>query len=165
MSKKVSYLHDHSGYWMNRLGAMVHQSFVIKLAAFGVTIPEWGVLIILYHHPMAPLSYVAEQIVIDRAAVSRTVEKLVQGGYLLRHVGKDRRFSPLELTDKAKELVPLLAEQADLNDREFYGILTSEEEQLFKKLIYKLINGEKNEENREVTHNKRGYSRRTKEGF
>jgi DNA-binding MarR family transcriptional regulator len=139
MKNEVNGLHDHTGFWLNRLAIAIHQGFVKKLEHFEISIPEWCILITLFHHPKAPMSELADQIVIDRAAISRTVERLVQRGYLIRHVGKDRRYVPLELTSKALEIVPVLADQADQNDQEFFGILGKEEEKNLKEIVCKLL--------------------------
>lgn len=138
MAKKTSRLQDHIGFWMSRITNEVHHAFVEKLKKLDISIPEWCVLISLYHEKETTPAQIAECIGIDRAAISRTVEKLVQRGFIKRKVGKDRRCTPLYLTEKVNVLIPKLALIADLNDLQFFNMLEKEEKKLLKKILLKI---------------------------
>ncbi len=149
MKKNVSRLEDHIGFWLSRLSNEVHHAFVAKLKGADISIPEWCVLIALYHEKEVNPAQIAMRVGIDRAAISRTVEKLVQREFITRKIGCDRRYTFLELTEKANILIPQLAELADKNDYEFFHMLQKEEKETLKKILLKIavkINIEVNNE-------------------
>ena len=59
MSGSASGLRDHVGYWLRRLSDEVHLSFERKLAAHGVTVAQWTVLVTLYRGEGATVAEVA----------------------------------------------------------------------------------------------------------
>lgn len=138
MKKKNSYLQDRVGFWLRRLSNEMHNAFLAKLEKVDISIPEWCVLNILFHDKQAVPSSIAEQVGIDRGAISRTVEKLVQRGFIERGVGQDRRNTPLELTKKARELIPKLIQMAEVNDQEFFSMLESKEKKVLQHILYKI---------------------------
>lgn len=138
MKNKTSHLKDHIGFWLRRISNEVHNAFVSKLEKAEITIPEWCVLIALYHDHETTPAQIAAKVGIDRAAVSRTVEKLVKRGFVQRKIGQDRRYTHLQLTQKAKELVPQLAKFADENEKEFFSMLSSQEKKTLEKILLKI---------------------------
>lgn len=137
---KTSRIQDHLGFWLNRISNEVHDAFIAKLKKVEISIPEWCVLIILYHETEPTPAKIAAQVGIDRAAISRTVEKLVQRRFIKRTIGEDRRYIYLQLTEKAKNLVPKLARLADKNEEEFFSILEKEEKETLEKILLKIGN-------------------------
>lgn len=138
MTNKTSQQQDHVGFWLRRISNEVHQAFAFKLEKAEISIPEWCVLIALYHDTQVTPAQIADRVGVDRAAISRTVEKLVKRKLVKRKIGQDRRFTPLVLTDKAQELVPLLASFADENEKEFFSMLTKEEKKVLHTLLLKI---------------------------
>lgn len=138
MKKKTAQLQHHLGFWLKRISNEVHNAFVTKLEKAEISIPEWCVLIALYHGELTTPAQIAAQVGIDRAAISRTVEKLVKRGMIDRKVGEDRRYTPLELTQKALDLVPKLAGFADENEREFFFMLNKHEKEMLKSILLKI---------------------------
>lgn len=136
MTNKISKLHDHLGFWLGRIAHEVHSNFVDKLTKAGITIPEWCVLIALFHDETTTPALIAKQVGIDRAAISRTVEKLVQRKLIERKIGDDRRYTPLLLTPAAKKIVPKLAELADENEAAFFTMLSEKEKETLKNILY-----------------------------
>lgn len=138
MQNKNYRLQDRVGFWLRRLSNEIHNAFLAKLEKVDISIPEWCVLNILFHDKQATPSSIAEQVGIDRGAISRTVEKLVQRGFIERSVGEDRRHTPLDLTKKARELVPKLMQFAEENDKEFFSMLDAKEKKDLQNLLYKI---------------------------
>lgn len=136
--KTTSQIKDHLGFWLKRISNEVHNAFVAKLEKAEISIPEWCVLISLYHKEHSTPAEIAAQVGIDRAAISRTVEKLVKRGLIDRKIGQDRRFTPLELTKKAHSLVPQLARFADENESEFFFMLNPKEKEILEKTLHKI---------------------------
>jgi MarR family transcriptional regulator, organic hydroperoxide resistance regulator len=113
------------GYWLRRLSDEVHLSFERKLAAHGVTVAQWNVLVTLYRGEGATVAEVARFIETDAAAVSRLVDRLAEKGLVTRSADPaSRRRVLLTLTLPATELVPRLVDLADENDGTFFATLT-----------------------------------------
>ncbi len=116
------------GYWLRRLSDEVHLSFERKLAAQGVTVAQWNVLVTLYRGDGETVAEIARFIETDTAAVSRLVDRLAEKGLVVRSADPDsRRRVLLALTQPAVELMPRLAELADENDEAFFRTLTATE--------------------------------------
>jgi DNA-binding MarR family transcriptional regulator len=87
---------------------------------FGVTIPEWRVILIVGRFPGLSAVEVAERTMLDKVAVSRAVTKLIKAGRINREFADaDRRRSILTLSEEGRkvhdEIAPLaLAMEEDL---------------------------------------------------
>jgi DNA-binding MarR family transcriptional regulator len=87
---------------------------------FGVTIPEWRVILIVGRFPGLSAVEVAERTMLDKVAVSRAVTKLIKAGRIDREFADaDRRRSILTLSEEGRkvhdEIAPLaLAMEKDL---------------------------------------------------
>lgn len=132
-------LHDHTGYWLNRLRGLVHGGFEAALAGQGVTVAQWAVLVTIYRGDAVAPGDVARFVDIDAGAMTRLVDRLEAKGLLRRAPGEDRRSIRLELTPEARELVPRLSALADANDAAFFGALSAEEHAALRRLLGKLL--------------------------
>lgn len=73
---------------------------------FGLSIPEWRVIVILGRFPGLSAVEVAERTLMDKVAVSRAVTKLIKTGRIDRQFADaDRRRSILNLSDKGLEVL------------------------------------------------------------
>lgn len=120
-------LKQHIGYWLNRLRTCVHYRFEGLLAEFEISVPAWNIMIAVYDGSAKSINELAHYIEIDKAAVSRTVEKLVLNNILTHKEGADRRSGVIELTPKGIKLVPKLIQAAEENEQHFFGFLPKEE--------------------------------------
>lgn len=133
-------LYDHTGYWLRRLSNLVHHTFELALAEYGVTVAQWNALVAIYNGDATTPFDLARFIDIDSGAVTRLVDRLVEKQLLVRvPATEDRRSIRLELTAKGRELVPQLVQRADTNDQQFFGALTSAEHRQLKALMNKLL--------------------------
>lgn len=77
---------------------------------FGLTIPEWRVIVILGRFPGLSAVEVAERTLMDKVAVSRAVTKLIKTGRIDREFADaDRRRSILNLSDKGLQVLDEIA--------------------------------------------------------
>jgi DNA-binding MarR family transcriptional regulator len=128
VSDSLSGLRDHLGYWLRRLSDEVHLSFERRLAEHGVTVAQWNVLVSLYRNESDTVGGISRFVELDVAAVSRLVDRLVEKGLVVRLSDpSSRRRIPLELTRKARKLVPVLIDLADENDETYFGALTKQQ--------------------------------------
>jgi DNA-binding MarR family transcriptional regulator len=89
---------------------------------------------------MANPSQLAEAIGMTRGAVSKLVERLCQKKLAVRSASEaDKRYQMVELTAVGKRLVPILAQLADENDREFFGHLKPDERTKLVNLLQDIV--------------------------
>ncbi len=124
MSRPVSALEDHLGYWLRYVSNQVSHAFAQKLAERGVTVAEWVALReLLDGEPLAP-SALAIRLGMTRGAISKLVDRLAAKNLIARWADvSDKRRQDLNLTVHGRALVPVLAALADRNDEEFFGHL------------------------------------------
>lgn len=72
---------------------------------FQLTLPEWRVMAVLGEEPDLSAGQVADRTAMDKVAVSRAVNKLLETGRIERHfANEDRRRSVLALSEIGKEV-------------------------------------------------------------
>ncbi|MGB5345053.1 MAG: MarR family transcriptional regulator [Woeseia sp.] len=77
---------------------------------FGLTIPEWRVIVILGRFPGLSAVEVAERTLMDKVAVSRAVTRLIKKGRIDRQFADaDRRRSILTLSEQGQEVLEDIA--------------------------------------------------------
>jgi len=137
---KVSRLYDHTGYWLDRFRGVVHTQFERRLAAHGVTVSQWCLLITLFNEEADTVRDIARIIRLDGGAVTRLANRLEAGGLIRRQPDPaDGRSVRLELTARGRSLTPTLAAAADATDEQFMGALSDREVAVLKNLLTKLL--------------------------
>jgi DNA-binding MarR family transcriptional regulator/uncharacterized protein YbcV (DUF1398 family) len=135
-------LKQHIGYWFNRIRMEVHQSFEARLDRYNITVAQWCILVALSDNQATSVGELADYIEVDKASISRVVERLVALELITHIPGKDRRSGFIALTEKGKKLVPKLLREAELNEKQFFGNLTDSELQqlqhIFRKIVFTL---------------------------
>lgn len=111
----------------NRISRSIADGYEGK---FQLTLPEWRVMAVLGEEPDLSAGQVADRTAMDKVAVSRAVNKLLETGRIERHfANEDRRRSVLALSEKGsevyREIVPIalgyearLLEQFSAQERE-----------------------------------------------
>lgn len=140
MSEKISDLYKHLGYWHNRFGHQVHLSFERRLNAHDVTVSQWCFMITLYHGHADTVRKIAQILSLDAGAITRLADRLENKNLLSRLPDpQDARSIKFALTEKGGALVSNLAEEADNNDAQFYGILSDQDIMFYQKILKKLL--------------------------
>ncbi|MFI1767146.1 MarR family winged helix-turn-helix transcriptional regulator [Streptomyces sp. NPDC020800] len=135
----TSGLHDHLGYWLRRLSDEVHSRFEAELGRHDVTVSQWGVMISVFHGHDTTKA-VAAHMDIDPGAVSRLVDRLAAKGLMGREPDPaSRRTVRLVLTSEGRDLVPVLAAIADLNEAHFFGTLDPGQRRQLEEWIRRLV--------------------------
>jgi DNA-binding MarR family transcriptional regulator len=138
--KSASNLEDHAGYWLRYVSNHVSHAFARKVEAQGVTVAEWVLLREMFDTGTANPSQLADTVGMTRGAVSKLVERLCRKKLAVRSSSEgDRRYQTVELTVAGKRLVPVLAQLADENDREFFGHLKPEERTKLVNLLQDIV--------------------------
>lgn len=138
--KSASALEDHAGYWLRYVSNHVSHAFSQKVEAHGVTVAEWVLLREMLSAGTANPSQLADTVGMTRGAVSKLVERLSRKKLALRSSSAgDRRYQTVELTSAGRRLVPVLAQLADENDREFFGHLKRAERTWLVNLLQDIV--------------------------
>ena len=111
-----------------------------KVEAQGVTVAEWVLLREMFDAGAANPSRLASTVGMTRGAVSKLVERLCRKELAVRLSSDgDRRYQTVELTAAGKRLIPILAQLADENDREFFGHLKQEERTRLVSMLQEIV--------------------------
>src|SRR5688500_2326741 len=128
-------LKQHVGYWLNRARMTVHVSFEKSLSNYDITVAQWCILVSLYDQQSSSIKELADYIEVDKASISRVVERLVSKRLVAHSQGKDRRSGHVQLTDEGAKLVPKLINVANEGEKHFFGFLTEEEQKVMRKTL------------------------------
>lgn len=136
----VSNLEDHLGYWLRFVSNHVSHAFTRKLEARSVTVAEWVVMRELQQTGTTSPSVLAERLGMTRGAISKLVERLCGKELVERTYPEgDRRYQSLVLSPSGKKLVPILADLADQNDREFFGDLALDQRAELAAILQQIV--------------------------
>lgn len=107
---------------------------------FGLTIPEWRVIVILGRFPGLSAVEVAERTLMDKVAVSRAVTKLLKNGRIEREFADaDRRRSILNLSDDGKQVLDEIAPLALEMESTLLEGLSKDEVEVLDSIIDRLL--------------------------
>lgn len=136
----VSALEAHLGYWLRFVSNHVSHAFRKKVEASGATVSEWVVLRELYRAERTTAGELAQTLGMTKGAISKLIDRLEDKGLLKRVVREeDRRHQELELLAPGRRMVPKLAQLADENDAEFFGVLPSELREELLQVMQELV--------------------------
>jgi DNA-binding MarR family transcriptional regulator len=92
--------------WIETLAVRSLHDMSRYVRASGLSMPQFGVLMRLYHHGPCGVSEIGDHMDITSPAASQLVDKLVQHGLVERKEDpRDRRARTLTLTDRGRALV------------------------------------------------------------
>ena len=110
-----------------------------KLDNFGLTQPQFFLLIALYEDDNILISRLAEKVALDKATLTGILDRLERDGYVKRVYGKkDRRSVAIKLTEKAIGLKDELERIYNETNKYFLSKLTENEYNVFQSIISKL---------------------------
>lgn len=127
-------------YRFNQLAERIsHSLSLIYSSEFGISISEWRILAMLGQKPSMTSSDISQRTKMDKAKVSRAVQKLEKQGYLLREKDEqDHRVSHLSLTNEGIELYNAIVPKALEWEGELVGSLSAQEYRDLHNLLNKL---------------------------
>jgi DNA-binding MarR family transcriptional regulator len=109
-------------------------------ARYGVTLPEWRVMLTLAHRPGASAVDVVTLWGMDKMAASRAVRRLEEAGHLRREADpRDRRRQVLFLTPGGETLYRRIEPAATARYREIIGALGEGEVKELSDLLDRMV--------------------------
>ena len=138
-------LYSSTGYWVTRLSRAMESDLERRLAAHGVSRAMWALLWAVDSDGQSTPSALSSFVGIDRAAVTRHVERLVEMGLLSRKPDPDdRRRIQLALTRKGERLTQKLSAASKATNEKFTkGLRPAEARALRETIRTMLSNGER----------------------
>lgn len=134
------HLHNSFTFWITRLAGAMREAFNQALAEHQVSWPQWMILNVLYHQLAETPAQIADNIAVDRSAVTRLLDRLAEKQLLERvHDGLDRRSVKIHLTRTGKSLVAELNQAAEAHQNQFLNQLHPTELRAFKGNIQKML--------------------------
>lgn len=107
---------------------------------FGMSVPEWRVLLALARHPGSTAAEITNRWAMDKMAISRAIQRLEGDGHIGRDRNpSDRRSYKLSLSASGEALHQKILPTANKRYREFVSCLTREELGSFHNYLKKLI--------------------------
>lgn len=133
-------LHNSYTYWISRLASLMQEQFNQRLKQEEVTWPQWMVLNVLQQGLAKTPASIAENIGIDRSAVTRLLDRLEKKHLVLREHDKlDRRSVNVYITDTGKDLMGNLNQVAREHQEYFLSSLHATEYRHLKGNLQKLL--------------------------
>ena len=115
------------GFHLNRVAAAMRADFARRLGEQGFRVSDWAILAAVEQGATTPTA-VAQIMALDPAVVTRTADRLVELGLLVRATSEsDARSSTLGLTQDGRRTVAKLALEAEATNRHFTKGLSGDE--------------------------------------
>ncbi len=106
---------------------------------YDMSVPEWRVMAVTAEESDISAAQVAERTALDKVAVSRAVNKLIDAGRLERHFAKeDRRRSVLSLSEEGIRIYNAVAPLAMSYEKKILDELDDSEKDLMNQMLDKL---------------------------
>lgn len=134
------HLHNSFTFWIGRLASVMKDAFNQKLAKWDVTYPQWMILNVLHHELANTPAQIAENIGVDRSAVTRLLDRLEAKNLAERmHDGLDRRSVKILMTRQGTALMDELNDAAREHQQLFLSQMHPTELRAFKTNVQKLL--------------------------
>lgn len=134
------HLHNSFVFWITRLSSVMKEQFNQQLQEQDVTWPQWMILNVLHHQLAKTPAQIADNIGVDRSAVTRLLDRLEAKSLVERvHDGIDRRSIKIFITEVGKRLMVELNEAAVRHQEDFLRELHPTEMRAFKANVQKLL--------------------------
>ena len=113
-----------------------HGYFKGRILSYGLTPVQHLILEALWDQEGISVGDIGKSLVLDNATLSGVLDRMAEKGWIVKETDvKDRRFVRIYLSDKAREMKPLLLEERELANEEILRELTLEEKVLLKRLL------------------------------
>lgn len=128
------------------LANLIGRTFAGQLeGSFGISVPEWRVLLTLARHPGLTAAEITNRWAMDKMAISRAIQRLQGDGHISRDRNpSDRRSYQLRLTASGEVMHQKILPGANKRYWEFVSCLTRDELANLHGLLEKLIDHAEN---------------------
>ncbi|MFL0798469.1 MAG: MarR family transcriptional regulator [Cellvibrionaceae bacterium] len=133
-------IHNSFSFWFCRTAAELQDKHNKLFKAHDISWPQWLVLYSIHSQSAKTPAEVADQVGVDRSAVTRLLDRLEKKQLINREHDKlDRRSIKLALTVSGKRLMPDLIKLAKECEEEVFKGVPSTERRAFKNNLKKVM--------------------------
>ena len=137
MSDRVE---ESTSWLLNYAGRLAVRRFAARLLAYGITPPQWGVLVRLVQQDGQSLSEIGARALFDGPTMTGIVDRLESSGLVeRRRESSDRRVINVYLSDRGKDLVHALPPIGPETDEELLADVPPEDVACFRASLQKAI--------------------------
>ena len=132
-------LNNSFAFWVHRLNSRLQEQFNEQLKPYDLSWPQWMLMNVLADKVSTP-AVAAEQLGVDRSAVTRLLDRLEAKGYVGREHDKlDRRSVNIAVTAKGRNLMHEINALAYQHQQQFLKDLHLSERRGLKKELQKIL--------------------------
>jgi len=114
----------------------VNSDFKGRFQKFGITPMQLLVLDTLYDEEGLSLVEIGNRIVIDRATLSGVIDRMVEGGWIIKSTSsQDRRFLQIHLTERARFFQDSILEEIEKANEDILNSFRLEERMLLDRML------------------------------
>ncbi len=125
---------------LNNAARLAQRRFSSKLTPFGITPPQWGVLVALWERDGLSLSELAARSFFDGPTMTGIVDRLEAASFVeRRRDSQDRRVISVYLTDAGRKLEDVLPAIADETNMETIAGLSPQQVDQFRAILRQII--------------------------
>lgn len=140
MNGPLDELYRRPGFLIRRANQIAVSLFLEETGALGITNSQYGILLVLKHHPGIDQISVAKLLGLDRSTTGLVLDKLEQAGLIGRSIGThDRRRRALSLTKAGERMLERLSEPARRAQAHVLSAFTAQERAEFLRLLDKFV--------------------------
>lgn len=133
-------LHNSFCFWLHRLNSALQDSFNEQLRQYDVSWSQWLALNVLSLGIADTPAHIAEQLGVDRSAITRQLDRLEDKGFVERYHDKlDRRLVKVLLTPASRQLMEQVNKEAYLHQQACLADLHRSERRGLKGELQKML--------------------------
>jgi DNA-binding MarR family transcriptional regulator len=135
-------LPDLIGFNLRCAQLALFQHFGATVGQEGISVPQFGTLLLIEANPDISQSAIAQALRFDRSTLVQIIDRLEDRGLVERHVSPtDRRSHALRITDAGAGMLTELKEQAIAHEDDVAAELSPDERARLIELLRKLYGG------------------------
>ncbi len=140
MNGPLDELYRRPGFLIRRANQIAVSLFLEETGPLGITNSQYGILLVLKHHPGIDQISVAKVLGLDRSTTGMVLDKLEKGGLIGRSIGAhDKRRRTLSLTKAGERMLDRLAEPARRAQAHVLSAFSAQERTEFIRLLDKFV--------------------------
>jgi len=133
-------LYRRPGFLIRRANQIAVSLFLGETGALGITNNQYGILLVLKHHPGLDQISVAKLLGLDRSTTGLVLDKLEKAGLIGRIIGAhDKRRRNLSLTKAGERMLDRLADPAKRAQAQLFSAFSAQERAEFVRLLDKFV--------------------------
>jgi MarR family transcriptional regulator, lower aerobic nicotinate degradation pathway regulator len=133
-------LYRRPGFLIRRANQIAVSLFLEETGALGITNSQYGILLVIKHHPGIDQISVAKMLGLDRSTTGLVLDKLEKAGMIGRIIGaQDKRRRNLSLTKAGERILDRLAEPAKRAQANVLSAFSTQERAEFIRLLDKFV--------------------------